>query len=168
MPSPPKDSGVVTSSHATKQWPPCTSRRPFQTKARQTLVKASSVSGGTSRDIRACTIIAERVDWTRIVLPPRFMSLAHHGCSLLVELSTTGWSWAAVTLRMLRGKPRYLQGREAISQPKIPLAAATCSGEHRMGCKEHLARLVRKPEPTPKTQLWTRKCEGPARWAGER
>jgi hypothetical protein len=74
MPSPPKHLGVLTSSHATKQWPPCTSRRAFPRKARQTLVKASSVSGGTSRDIRTCTIIAERVDWTRIVLPPKMSS----------------------------------------------------------------------------------------------
>jgi hypothetical protein len=86
------------------------------------LVKAASVFGGTSKDIKACTIIAERVVWTKIVLPPRFISLAHHGCSRLTALSTTGCSWAAVTLRMHKGKPRYLKGSSVLFEKMKPIS----------------------------------------------
>lgn len=103
--------------------------------------------------------MAESVVFTRVVHSPRFISPAHHDCNLLAALSTTNYSCAAVGLQRPKGRPMYLQGKLPTSQPKIPRANSACSGVHQIGCIEHFARLVRRPEAPPKSatiaaQVW--------------
>jgi hypothetical protein len=116
-----------TLSQATKKWPPFVSCRPFHRKARQILRSASKTLGEIYRDIMACTWIKLRVVWTKMVLPPRLRSLAHHKCNLQAALSTMGCSWAAVSFLMLSGRPTYLKGKDPTSQPIICRVNSTYS-----------------------------------------
>jgi hypothetical protein len=88
IPSPPRSSGLVTLSHATRQCPPFTSFLPFHKKPRRILSIAPITHLGTFMAMKRYTGIAESTNRTKAVLPARFRSGAFQPGSRLAILST--------------------------------------------------------------------------------
>jgi hypothetical protein len=141
---------VLTSSHATRQWPfPFPQEGPthlgkglkrlwWNIEGHQSMHHHSRES--SSDKDRPATMVHE-------LGTPRLQPLdyiLHH------------WLELGCGMGMLRGRPWYLHGREPTSQPRIPPVIATCSGEHRIGCNEHLSWLVCKLEATTMPKRSTR------------
>jgi hypothetical protein len=97
MPTPPSSFGIQTRSHATKQWPPWASFRPFQRNPRRIFLIANRVSIWTSRDIKAKMGIAARVDLTSSKRPARLSMEARQLGKRFATASTRLWCRLAPT-----------------------------------------------------------------------